>query len=120
HQEVANQTGLLCSMLLRNDQGVTAPRAEADLQQHKLTLQQERELCEYIEVLTEHHLPPTRQMVQNFAAEMAHESVSDTWVSNFLYCHSDTLLHKWCTAMDKQRHYTNSPAKYEQYFKLLH
>ncbi|KAF2627260.1 hypothetical protein BU25DRAFT_310567, partial [Macroventuria anomochaeta] len=98
-------------------------------QQCKLTLKQEHELCEYIEVLTERHLPPTRQMVQNFAAEMAHKSISDTWVSNFLHRHSDTLLYKcgaelcasqWCTAMDKQRHYANSPAKYEQYFKLLH
>ena len=59
-------------------------------------------------------------MVQNFAAEMAHESVSDTWVTEFLNRHRDSLLYKWCTAMDAQRHYADSPYKYDQYFKLLH
>ena len=94
YQEVAYQTGLSRSTLSGNDRGVTTPRAEADLQRRKLNLQQERELCEYIEVLTERRLPPTRQMVQNFAAEIAHESVGNTWVTDFLNCHHDTLLYK--------------------------
>ncbi|KAF1922610.1 uncharacterized protein M421DRAFT_77648, partial [Didymella exigua CBS 183.55] len=49
-------------------------------QRRKLDPQQEREPCTYIEELTKHHLPPTRQMIQNFAAEIAHKSISDTWV----------------------------------------
>ncbi|KAF2627045.1 hypothetical protein BU25DRAFT_298493, partial [Macroventuria anomochaeta] len=57
------------------------------------------ELCKYTEELTERHLPPIRQMVQNFAAESVHIAVSDSWVLRFLDRHRDTLLYKWTTAV---------------------
>ena len=78
YQEVANQTGFLRSTLSRNDRRVTVPRAEADLQRRKLSLQQERDLCNYIEELTKRHLLPTRQMIKNFAAEIAKDHVGET------------------------------------------
>ena len=104
----------------RNDRRVTVPRAEADLQRRKMSPQQERELCEYIEELTERQLPPTREMIQNFASEMSHTSVGDTWVTDFLNRHTDTLLYKWTTAMDKVRHAADNSDKYSAYFNLLH
>ena len=104
----------------RNDRRVTVPRAEADLQRRKLSPQQERELCEYIEELTERYLPPTRQIIQNFASEIAHASVSDTWVTDFLSRNTESLIYKWTTAMDKVRHAADNSDKYLAYFTLLH
>ncbi|KAF1922393.1 uncharacterized protein M421DRAFT_411755 [Didymella exigua CBS 183.55] len=78
YQEVADQTGFSRSTLSRNDQRVTVPRVEADLQQRKLSLQQELDLCDYIEELTERHLPPTRQIIKNFAAEITKDHVGET------------------------------------------
>ncbi|KAF1358944.1 hypothetical protein EJ07DRAFT_179092 [Lizonia empirigonia] len=94
YQEVADQTGFSRSTLSRNDRRVTVPRAEADLQRRKLSPQQERDLCDYIEELTERHLPPTRQMIKNFAAESAKDHVGETWVTDFLNRHTETLLYK--------------------------
>ncbi|KAF1365546.1 hypothetical protein EJ07DRAFT_95581, partial [Lizonia empirigonia] len=65
-----------------------------DLQRRKLSPQQERDLCDYIEELTERHLPPTRQMTKNFAAEIAKDHVGETWVTDFLNRHTETLLYK--------------------------
>ena len=78
YQDIADNYGITRSTLSRQHRGVVASRDDADLANRKLSPQQERELCEYIEVLTERHLPPTRQMVQNFAIEMAQEWVSDS------------------------------------------
>ncbi|KAJ8114354.1 hypothetical protein OPT61_g3749 [Boeremia exigua] len=97
-----------------------AEMLEADLSRRKLNPQQESELCEYIEELSDQGLPPTRQMIQNFASELAHEDVGDAWVSRFILCYRDTLLYKWSSAMDAQRHRADSPEKYKQYFDLLH
>ena len=94
YQDIADNYGITRSTLSRQHRGVVASRDDADLANRKLSPQQERELCEYIEVLTERHLPPTRQMVQNFAIEMAQEWVSDSWVTRFLDRHKDTLLYK--------------------------
>ena len=120
YQDIADNYGITRSTLSRQHRGVVASRDDADLANRKLSPQQERELCEYIEVLTKRHLPPTRQMVQNFAIEMAQEWVSDSWVTRFLDRHKDTLLYKWASAIDAQRHYADSSDKYTQYFELLH
>ncbi|KAF1365688.1 hypothetical protein EJ07DRAFT_86500, partial [Lizonia empirigonia] len=85
-----------------------------------LSPQQERDLCDYIEELTERHLPPTRQMIKNFAAEIAKDHVGETWVTDFLNRHTETLLYKWITAMDKVRHAADNSDKYKAYFSLLH
>ncbi|KAF1972359.1 hypothetical protein BU23DRAFT_535025 [Bimuria novae-zelandiae CBS 107.79] len=44
----------------------------------KLTPQQEQELVRYIKRLTERHIPPTREMIQNFALTIAKELVSES------------------------------------------
>jgi hypothetical protein len=120
YQKVADQCNVSRSTVSRRDRGITIPRAEADQQQRKLDAQQERELCAYIEELTERRLPPTRQMIQNFASEIAQERVGDTWVQDFLHRHTEELLYKWTTAMDKVRHAADNSDKYEAYFDLLH
>jgi hypothetical protein len=51
---------------------------------------------------------------------MSHTSVGNTWVTDFLHRHTDTLLYKWTTAMDKVRHAADNSDKYLAYFSLLH
>ncbi|KAF1922305.1 uncharacterized protein M421DRAFT_78828, partial [Didymella exigua CBS 183.55] len=87
YQEVADAINASRLTVLRRARGVTTSRADAYQQLQKLTTEQEYELAAYIKELTERHLAPTRQMIQNFASELAHESVGDTWVSDFLHCY---------------------------------
>ena len=73
---VAAKYGINRSTLSRRHWGVTATRAATANSQQKLTLQQEQELVRYIKKLTERRLPPTREMIQNFASAIAKEPVS--------------------------------------------
>lgn len=59
-------------------------------------------------------------MVRNFASELAHESVGETWVTDFLDRNSNTLLLKWTSAVDKVRYAADNSKKYKAYFTLLH
>jgi hypothetical protein len=43
-------------------------------------------------------------MIKDFAAEIAKDHVGETWVTDFLDHHTETLLYKRTTAMDKVRH----------------
>ena len=94
YQEIADKSVVSRSTLSRQHQGICASREEAYLSRRKLSPPQEVELCKYIEGLSDQGLPPTRRMVQNFATEIAHQYVGDSWVTEFLNRHRDTLLYK--------------------------
>jgi hypothetical protein len=85
-----------------------------------LSPQQEKELVEYIKGLTDKALPPTREMVRNFASAVSKWQVSDAWVTRFLRRNDAQLTSKWTTGMDRNRHKANSEYSYRLYFKLLH
>ncbi|RYN63441.1 hypothetical protein AA0117_g12781 [Alternaria alternata] len=89
------------------------------MNQQKLSLQQEQELVRYTETLTERRIPPTREMIRNFASTIAKEPVSESWVTRFINPHSVHLVSRWATSMDRNRHQADSGAKYSLYFNLL-
>jgi hypothetical protein len=74
----------------------------------------------YIEELTERNLPPTREMVQIYASDIAGHTVSQSWVSRFLRRQANHLISRSSKAMTKQREQADSGAKDSLYFKLLH
>ncbi|KAF1363281.1 hypothetical protein EJ07DRAFT_173993 [Lizonia empirigonia] len=88
---IAKKHGVDRSTLSRKHQGVSGSRVEAGLARRNLQLEQEAELVKYIEGLTERKLPPTREMVQNYASDIAGHSVSESWVTRFLHRHQDEL-----------------------------
>jgi hypothetical protein len=103
----------------RHKEGQTSEEAK-NVCQRKLHLQQEAELVQYIKDLTKKALPPTRQMIQNFASQIAGCDVSVLWVTQFINRHRINLITKWTTSMDCQRHQADSLLKYDLYFDLLH
>jgi hypothetical protein len=90
------------------------------INQQLLNPQQEMELVRYIKRLTKRGLPPTRDMIRNFSSEVAHQRVSESWVSRFIKRHEIYLILKWTTDMDRTRHEGDSEVKYRLYFDLLH
>lgn len=88
---IARKHGVTRSTLSRKHRGVSGSRAEASLARRNLQLEQEAELVKYIEGLTERKLPPTREMVQNYASDIAGYPVSESWVTRFLHRHEDKL-----------------------------
>ncbi|PVH90553.1 hypothetical protein DM02DRAFT_647564 [Periconia macrospinosa] len=97
----------------------TRSREEVSASQRNLQPQQEAELTKHIKRLTEQKLPPTREMVQNYASDIAGHPVSESRVTRFLNQHPNELKSHRITSMDRQRHRANSLAKYESYLGLL-
>ncbi|KAF1937162.1 hypothetical protein EJ02DRAFT_304405, partial [Clathrospora elynae] len=62
------------------------------IKQQKLDPQQELELVQYIEGLTRRALPPTREMIQNFASQVAKEPVGEGWETCFINRNSKHLI----------------------------
>jgi transposase len=120
YREVANRFGVSRATLSRRHQGVTQSRAAAAQHKQLLNPQQEAELVEYIETCTERGLPPTREMVRNFATTIGKREASDAWVSRFLHRHEVDLTVKWSAGIDRDRHQADSHKKYSLYFELLH
>ena len=119
YQKIADKYSLSRSTLSRRHRGVCASRKDGYSSRQKLTPQQEYELCSYIADLTERGLAPTRQMVVNFASEMAKQYVGDGWVTRFLHRHPEQFIYKWTSPMDASRHDADRANKYAQYFDLL-
>jgi hypothetical protein len=59
-------------------------------------------------------------MMQRSASQIAGRDVSISWVDRFIKSNSDSLLPRWTTGVDSNRHNTDSEAKYRLYFELLH
>ncbi|KAF1931086.1 uncharacterized protein M421DRAFT_57035, partial [Didymella exigua CBS 183.55] len=72
------------STLLRWHHGVCASRAQVYAEQQHLNTTQENELVKYIDALCKHSLPPTREIVRNFAAEILKQYVKKCWSDRFI------------------------------------
>jgi hypothetical protein len=59
-------------------------------------------------------------MIRNFASVIAHERVSEAWVTRFVNRNRDSLIVKWARGMDAVRLHADSKRKYNLYFDLLH
>jgi len=120
YRQVAKTFGVDRTTLARKHRRETVSHAEVGRQQQLLNPQQEYELVVYIERCTRRGLPPTREMVQNFAETIAKREVSQSWVTRFLHRHSDELTIKWSAGLDRDRHKADSGERYKLYFDMLH
>ena len=107
------------STLSRRYRQETQSRKEQAIAQRKLALHQEAELVKYIEELTARHVPPTREIIGNFASLIATEPVSESWITSFVNRHSIHLVSQYSTGIDANRHNADSYTKYKLYFDLL-
>jgi hypothetical protein len=104
YQKVAAIYGVSRSTLSRRHRGAQHPKEIKDSNQQALNPQQEDELVQYIEGLTRQGLPPTREMIINFASQVAHRQLSETWVTRFINRHSIYLISRWSTGIDSVRY----------------
>ncbi|KAF1357469.1 hypothetical protein EJ07DRAFT_128969, partial [Lizonia empirigonia] len=130
YTDIAKKYGVVRSTLTRRHKAITTPITTRIANRRKLNPQQEIELIhrtnkvypqliKYIEELNCRSLPPTREMIQNFASKAAQNPVSESWVTRFINRHSIDLISKYSTGMDTVRHNADSYTKYELYFNML-
>src|SRR4051812_14299518 len=96
---IAKKYGCDRSTLSRRHRGVTRPRAEKCENQRLLNTTQEKELVQYIDSLCARGLPPSRQMIRNFATEIGGRQAGKTWVERFIKRHDIDLISRWTSGM---------------------
>ncbi|KAH5390817.1 hypothetical protein HBI32_241910 [Parastagonospora nodorum] len=109
YTEVAAKHNINRTTLSRRHRGIQAAVGTQPPNGRKLSPPQESELILYIEKLTRQGLPPTREMIRNFALSIAKKEVSERWVSRFISRNKNELISKRTSAMDRT-----------PYFNLLH
>ena len=119
YTKIAKQYGCDRSTLSRQHRGVCASRAQGYEEQRHLNATQERQLLKYIDGLTKRGLPPTREMIRNFAAEISKKYVGKCWADRFIDRHRDKLLSHYASGKDSLRNRADSAYKYKLYFELL-
>ena len=107
------------STLSRRYNKVTNPKEMCHQNEQLLSRQQEKDLVEYINKLTEKGLPPTTAMVRNFAEQMARKRPGNSWSQRFCMRHNHVLSRGYLNTIDSQRKGANAKASYEYYFNLL-
>jgi hypothetical protein len=118
YRKPATEFGVDRETLRRRHQSLQTTSAGAAQNRQKLHPQQEKALVRYIQGLTDDGLPPTREMVRNFAEEIAKEPCSDRWVDRFLHRNNTTLTSQWTTGIDRSRARADTEDSYRQYFEL--
>jgi hypothetical protein len=93
-KNIAERFGVDRSTLGRRCKRQTGPRQDGYAQQQKLSPQQEDGLVDYIAALTARGLPPTRAMIQTFAANISKQHVGRGWVTRFIHRNYDHLVSK--------------------------
>jgi hypothetical protein len=79
HQAIADKYGVSRCTLSRRHRGCQHDANAKNQAQNKLNPQQEAELIQYVNDLTKKALPPTRDMIRNFASKIAAAPVGDSW-----------------------------------------
>ena len=92
YDEVANKYGCSRSAVSRRWRGVSRPRADRVAESRAIHPQQERGLIEYLTELYLKGLPPTQEIMRNFASEIAGRELLQSWVDNFLNRNQDEIF----------------------------
>jgi hypothetical protein len=119
YRQVAEKYGCSHVTLYRRHRGVSTSCATKAANQQALHPQQEQELLQYIKVLTQRGLPPTRALIRRLASEIARRELGKHWVDWYIKRYDVHLISYWATGIDCSRHNANSEVKYRLYFDLL-
>jgi hypothetical protein len=107
HMQIARTFGVERTTLARRHQGLSTSRAIRYQNQQALNPQQELELTQYIDQISNQGVPPTRDILQIFASQLAQKELGYHWVDRFVQRYPDLLKSKLVTNMDHDHHRAN-------------
>ena len=99
----AKEFNVNCITLSWRHRRITHAREDVTEMKSLLLIQQERTLLRYINLLTKRGLPPTPQMVRNFAFEISRITPGKNWVSRFIKRHKDKIKSSYLAPVDIAR-----------------
>jgi hypothetical protein len=84
-----------------------------------LSKQQELNLIQYVNTLSERGLPPTNAMVRNFAKDIGGKEPGSNWVFRFVQRHKNTLKSDYLQGLDSSRRKADSAVQFSRYFERV-
>jgi hypothetical protein len=105
--------------LSRRHRGVQGTMADKIESSQLLSNTQQKELVKYINGLCARGLPPSKEMIRNFASEIGGRQAGKSWVDRFIKRFDVDLISRWTSGMDTNRKKADSAFKYSLYFELL-
>ena len=116
----AKKYGLVGSTLRRRYQGKTMSRVAANSEyRQNLTFAQEEVLIGQINRLTDRGLPPTNQMVRNFAEEILNRPIGKNWAGDFVKRYKGRLTSLYLHTIDKDRINAEYAPMFKQFYDLV-
>jgi hypothetical protein len=119
YTEVAKTYGVHRSTLSKRHRGVQQSREAQYEAQSNLNHQQSKQLIQWIDELTERGLPPTHEMLRNFAKEISGQKPGKNWPGRWLKSHNDKITTRYATGIDCLRKRADSAFKYSLYFAMV-
>jgi hypothetical protein len=119
YTQLAKRHGVDRTTLSKRHRGVQQPREAQYESQRNLNDQQSEQLTKWINDLTKRGLPPSNEMLRNFAKEITGTKPGKMWPSRWLKAHSGKIVSHYTTGMDRSRKRADSAFKYALYFELL-
>ena len=120
YAKISKKYNLQRSTLSRRHRGKTTSREHFESQRVQcLTNAQERVLIHQINRLTERNLPPTSQMVRNFAEEIIGRAVGKNWVSEFVRRHQSELKSLYLRNINNERVKGEYRPIYQMFYNLV-
>ena len=120
YSAIARKYQLERTTLSKRAKGQTTSREEFQSERHQcLTNVQERVLIDQINRLTDRGIPPTSQMVKNFAEEIIGRAVGKNWVGQFITRHQKELKSLYLRNIDNLRVKGEYTPAYQLFFDLV-
>lgn len=119
YAQVAREFGINRSTLSRRHRGLTDSKAASEESHRFLNNNQELKLVEYINHLCDRGIPPTPQMLRNFAADISGNTPSKDWPARFVKRHKNTLKSVYLEGLDLSRKKAESYVGIKRYFELV-
>ena len=115
---MAKKHGVNWTTLSKRSRGVQGTKESQYENQQILNQQQKKTLIKWINDLTTWGLPPSHQMLCNFAKEINKKKPGKIWPYRFLKKYNKIVC-KYITGIDKEQKRADSAFKYALYFKML-
>ena len=121
YTEYADKYGCNRTTLSKRHRGVQGTRAAQYESQRVLNDEQSRTLVEWVNRLTQRGLPPSNEMLRNFAKEIrgSENKPGKDWPRRWRNRHNDKIIFTYTTRINGSRYSADSTYKYTLYFELM-
>ena len=120
YRKVAKEFNVEETTLRRRFLGLTVShKVHAETTKRALNRAQENAVLGYIDLLTDKHIPPTVQIIQNLAEELIGHRLGKNWSSTFCQRYKDRICSVYLRPLDRARVAAENDSMFEHFYSLV-